>query len=166
MGSFQEQMSEYKRQMEKGTIQHAYKGLMDYVLRLKTYLQTNHPDYSVSGSIYFGYMDMTYFSFTPEVLKEQGLKIAIVFLHEACRFEVWLAGVNKQVQAEYWQLFKDNHWDKYRVVAITAGADSIVEHTLVGNPDFGDLDALTHQIETEALAFIKDIEKFLSKWTK
>ena len=41
--------------------------------------------------------------------------------------------------------------------------DSIVEHILVDNPDFGDLDTLTKQIERGTLNFIEDIEKFLSK---
>lgn len=40
--------------------------------------------------------------------------------------------------------------------------DSILEHVLVGNPDFGDLDALTKQIEAGVRQFIADIEDFLS----
>ena len=31
-----------------------------------------YPDYFISGSIYYGYMDMTYFSLFPEKLKEKG----------------------------------------------------------------------------------------------
>ena len=43
------------------------------------------------------------------------------------------------------------------------GIDSILEHILVDNPDFSDLDALTAQIEHETLAFITEIESFLSE---
>jgi hypothetical protein len=39
-----------------------------------------------------------------------------------------------------------------------------VEHTLADNPDFGNLDALTGQIEAETLAFISDVEDFLSRY--
>ena len=42
-------------------------------------------------------------------------------------------------------------------------ADSILEHILVENPDFRDLDRLTKQIERETMKFIKDVESFLSK---
>ncbi len=162
MKSFQEYVDEYRKQMEKGTILVAYKGLMEYIMGLRTHLKTKYPDYSVSGSIYYGYMDMTYFSFFPESFKQRGLKVAIVFIHETCRFEIWLAGYNKQVQATYWKLIKESGWDKYRIVSTIEGADSIIEYKLTDNPDFNNLEALTAQIEGAALNFIKDIETFLS----
>jgi hypothetical protein len=43
------------------------------------------------------------------------------------------------------------------------GADSILEHVLVENPDFNDLNTLTNLIEQEALLFIKEVERFLTK---
>lgn len=162
MESFHEAMNEYRILLEKGTIQRAYKGLMEYIMDLRTYFKTKYPDYFVSGSIYYGYMDMTYFSVIPESLKQRNLKIAIVFIHETFRFEVWLAGYNKQVQTKYWQLFKDCGWNQYRIVPNPKSVDSILEHTLVDNPDFNDLNALTHRIERETLIFIKDVENFLS----
>jgi hypothetical protein len=163
MGSFHEYMSEYKKQLEQGVIQKAYKGLMEYIMDLRTYFQNKYPDYFVSGSIYYGYMDMTYFSFFPESLKQRKLKIAIVFMHEACRFEVWLSGYNKQVQTKYWELFKESNWNKYHLVPSTKGVNSILESVLVDDPDFSDLDTLTKQIEKASLKFIKDIENFLAR---
>lgn len=74
MESFQEYMPEYKKQLEKGSIQKAYKGLMEYIMGLRTYFKKKYPGYSISGSIYFGYMDMTYFSFTPESFKNYSLR--------------------------------------------------------------------------------------------
>ncbi len=155
-------MEEYRRQLEIGAVQKAYKGLMEYVMSLRTHLNNEHPSYFVSG-LYYGCMDMTYFSFYPASLKDRSLKVAIVFLHEAFRFEAWLAGYNKQVQSQYWRLFKESGWDKYRLVSDTRGADSILESVLVENPDFGNLEALTEQIEKGALRFIKDVESFLSR---
>ncbi len=104
---------------------------MEYIMDLRTYLKTKYPDYFVSGSIYYGYMDMTYFSFFPESLKQRNLKIAIVFIHETCRFEIWLAGYNKQVQAKYWKLFKESGWNKYQIVPTTKVLILILEHILV-----------------------------------
>lgn len=164
MGSFQEAMKEYKQQLDKGTIQTAYKGFMEYFMDLRTHFKNKYPDHVVSGSIYYGYMDMTYFSFTPRSLLDRKLKIAIVFIHDSFKFEVWLAGYNKQVQSKYWKLFMEKDWDKYPPVPTTEGADSIVEHVLVDDPDFRDLTALTKQIETGTLKFIEDIEGFLSAY--
>jgi hypothetical protein len=161
MKSFQESMSEYRKQLEKGAIQEAYRGLMEYIMGLRTHFKAKYPDYVVSGSIYYGYMDMTYFSVFPQSLKDRDLKIAIVFLHEAFRFEVWLAAKNKQVQTSYWKLIKESDWDKYHIVSPAKGIDSIVEYILVENPDFSDLDALTEQIESGTLKFIEDVENFL-----
>ena len=163
MEPFHEYVNEYKRQLERGTIQKAYQGLMEYILSLRTHLKNAYPDHFISGGIYFGYMDMTYFSFMPKSIKDRKLKVAVVFVHETCRFEVWLGGYNKQVQKKYWELFKESDWNQYAIVSTIEGMDSIVEHTLVGEPDFSDLDALTNQIETEVLKFIREVELFLSK---
>ena len=163
METFHEYINEYRKQMEKGAIQKAYKGLMEYIMDLRPHFKNKYPDYVVSSNIYFGYMDMTYFSFFPESLKNRGLKIAIVFIHETFRFEVWLAGYNKQAQTKYWKLFKESEWNKYHLVPTTKGFDSIIEYVLVDDPDFSDLEPLTKQIERETLKFIKDVESFLSE---
>jgi hypothetical protein len=163
MESLHVYMNEYRKQLAVGAIQKAYKGLMEYIMDLRTFLMNKYPDYFVSGGIYYGYMDMTYFSFYPESIKQRKLKIAIVFVHETFRFEVWLAGYNKQVQSKYWKLFKESDWNQYHLVPTTQGVDSIIESVLVDNPDFRDFEALTTQIERETLIFIKDIESFLSE---
>ncbi|UCF62511.1 MAG: hypothetical protein JSV37_07365 [Anaerolineaceae bacterium] len=100
MRSFPESMNEYKRQLKKGYIQEAYQGLMAYFRDLKSHFKNQYPEYYVSGGIYYGYMDMTYFSLFPESLKRRKLKIALVFIHDVFRFEVWLSGSNRDVQAE------------------------------------------------------------------
>jgi hypothetical protein len=163
MDSFNEAMQEYRKQLEKGQIQQAYKGLMDFMLALKTHFKDRYPDYFVSGSLYFGYMDMTYFALIPEALKQRNLKIALVFNHQAFRFEAWLAGYNKQVQTKYWQFFKTSGWKQYALVPDTKGEDAILVHVLAEAPDFGDLAGLTRRLERETLAFILDIENYLSK---
>jgi len=161
MESFHEYMNEYKKQLNKGYIQEAYRGLMDYFGDLRSYLKNKHPEYFVSSSIYYGYMDMTYFSFFPKSLKRRDLKIAIVFIHDTFRFEVWLAGVNRDVQAKYWKLIKENDWDKYHISSNPRTVDYIVDHILIDKPDFSDLDTLTKQIERGTLDFIRDVEGFL-----
>jgi hypothetical protein len=162
MDSFHEHINEYRKQLEKGEIQKAYKGLMEYIMSLRTYFKNKYPDYFVSGNIYYGYMDMTYFALNPESLKDKKLRIAIVFNYDTFRFEVWLAGINKQVQQKYWNLIKESGWNKYNLVPTTEGMDSILEHILADNPDFSNLDALTKQIEKGTLQFINDVEDIVS----
>ena len=164
MGTFQECMVEYKSQLAKGIIQQAYRGLMDYFSELRTHFQKRYPETEVSGSVYFGYMDMTYFAVIPAFLKQRKLKIAIVFLHEAFRFEVWLSGYNRQVQAKHWRLIRDSGWNKYRLVDDPLKADGIMEHVLVENPDFSNPAALTDRIENGTREFIDDIGQFLMEF--
>ena len=161
--AFHEAMMEYRSQLAKGAIIAAYRGLMDYFNGLRGYFQKKYPKVSVSGSVYYGFMDMTYFAVFPESLKRRKLKVAIVFLHEAFRFEVWLSAANKAVQAEYWNLVRERGWKKYRIPSTTKGVDSIIEHIVVDKPDFRDLDSLTEQIESGTLIFIDDDENFLSQ---
>lgn len=162
MTSFHQSMLEYKKQLGLGTIQQAYKGLMDYMQGLKAHFKDRRPDFAVPGSLYFGYMDMTYFSLVPPALKDRSLKIAVVFLHEAFSFEVWLAGVNKQVQAQTWKQIKDSGWNKYPLVPSIQGEDAILRHVLTPTPDFSNLDGLTMQIEQGVLEFVREVESFLA----
>ena len=165
MDSLNEYINEYKKQMEKGVIPIAYRGLMEYVMDLRMHISKKFPDWA-PGNIYQGYMDMTYFPIFPIGLTSRKLKIAIVLIHEKIRFEIWLAAQNKKIQTEYRELFKEGNWDKYRIPAAIKGVDSIMEYTLTDTPDFNNLDALTEQLEKGTLAFISDIEKFLYKHQK
>lgn len=163
MKALQENMAEFRKQLEKGAIQKAYQGLLEYMMSLKKHFSNKYPDYAAAGSLYIGYMDMTYFSILPKALKDRDLKIAIVFLYEAFRFEIWLSGKNKQVLAKYWKIISKSGWDKYKVVEPGKDIDSVVEHILEDNPDFSDLEALTKQIDQGAVEFIQDIESFIAK---
>jgi hypothetical protein len=161
MQSIQEDMDEFRRQLRKGSIQKAYRGLLAYMMDLQRDLGKKFPGHGTSG-LYHGYMDMPYFAIFPKSLKHRGLKIAIVFNYGAFRFEAWLAGSNRKVQQKYWELFRDSRWNRYRLVTPAKGVDSIVECNLAEDFDFGDLDRLTAGIEENTVKFIDDIERFLS----
>jgi hypothetical protein len=163
MESFHEYINEYRKQLGNGYIKKAYKGLMEYLTELRLHLKNKYPDYFISGSIHYGYMDYTYFYFFPKSLKYQKLKIMIFFIHDTFTFEIGLAGYNKNVQLKYWKLFTESNWNKYHIALTTKGVDFIIDYILIDHPDFSDLDALTKQIERGTVNFIKDIENFLSK---
>jgi hypothetical protein len=156
-------MAVYKKQLQKGDIIKAHQGLISFFGDLRSHFRKNYPDFAIPSSMYYGYMDMTYFSILPESIKHRDLKIAVVFVYDTFRFEVWLAAKNKKIQTRYWELIKESGWYKYNIVPTTKGIDAIIEVILVNDPDFSDLDALTKQIERGTLDFIRDVEGFLSK---
>lgn len=160
MGSINEYIMEYTAQLRKGQIQKAYNGIMTFMSELRSYLASRYPDYT-AGSLYFGHMDMTYFAFTPPDLKNKKLKIAVVYLHEKGVFEVWLAGNNRKIQAEYIALMSRENIGEYKLSQVNPGVDSIIESILVEKPDFDHPEALKQQIEKMTMEFVKDILSIL-----
>mgnify|MGYP001024818597 CR=1 FL=1 len=162
MESLNNHILEYKIQLGKGQIQKAYRGIMTFMSGLMKYLENRHPDF-IAGALYFGYMDMSYFPFTPAVIKARKLKIAIVYLHEEGRFEVWLSGSNRKIQAEYIKLLKLKISGKYKVSEVLPGVDSIIESVLVEKPDFDNPEELKKQIEVKTIEFVNDIIPLLTE---
>lgn len=162
MQSLNESVKEYTVQLQQGQIQKAYKGIMIFMSGLKTWLESRHPECTATG-LYLGYMDMTYFAFTPQVLKQRSLKIAIVYLHEQNRFEVWLGGANRKVQAKVIDVLKGKDLDGLILSEIKPGVDSIVEMELVEKPDFDHPEELMLAIESKVIEFTEKIVKLLPK---
>jgi hypothetical protein len=162
MKSLNENVHKYGQQVKQGNLKQAYQGLIDYIRRLRVYFQEEHQEYDVSGSVYQGVMDISFFSLTTEVLKEKDLKIAVVYIHEKTRFDIWLTGRNRMIQNKYHAVLKNVDFTKYTVSPIQKGVDSIVETVAIDNPNFDDQANLTRQIETEVYTFIQVLEKILN----
>lgn len=160
MGSLGDCVKEYAIQLSKGQIQTAYRGIMTFMSDLRTYLEHKYSNFAASA-LYFGYMDMTYFAFTPPSLKDRRLKIAIVYLHEECRFELWLAGTSRQIQAEYIEMLSHKNLGRYVLSQIQPGVDSIIASAIVERPDFDDLDDLKKHIEVKTMEFAEDMIRSL-----
>jgi hypothetical protein len=111
-----------------------------------------YPFYDMSG-IYQGYMDMSYFSLSPKPLKEKGLKIAVVYLHEKGAFEVWLSARNRELSKKY-ASFLSSLADM-AVFHDGANPDAIIEYTLTAAPDFENEASLTDTLE-------HGVEKFMA----
>jgi Family of unknown function (DUF7000) len=163
MKSFPDCMETYKELMNKGEIQVAYSGLMEFILGLRNHLKNSHPEFYVSGNFYQGYMDFTYFSFTPNSLKKHRLRVAIIFVHKTLEFKVCLGGLNKKAQAIYWEKFIEKGWNKYEIPKSIKGSDFIIESTITTEPDFSNPKDLTNQLEKGILKFAKDVELYISK---
>jgi hypothetical protein len=164
MHSLLKDMEELQRQLSGGSIQRSYRALLSYMMGLRSHFKNKYPESSVSN-LYQGYMDMTYFAIFTPALKQRDLKIAIVFNYENFRFEAWLAGRNRKVNRQYWELLKTQKLSGYRVVAPGKGVDSIIECDLAQGVDILDMDALTETIEKGTDTFITDIEALLPSIT-
>lgn len=106
-------------------------------------------------------MDMTYFAFTPLELKRRNLKIAIVYLHQENRFELWLGGSNRKIQAEYIDFFKGKDLGFFRLSKVSPGVDSIIESIISEKPNFDDPAELTNTIEKQTMGFAQKVHDLL-----
>jgi hypothetical protein len=66
MNPLNDYITYYRNQIEKGDIVIAYRGLMEYMMNLRTHFKNEYPNYFISGSFYYEYMDMTYFPIVTE----------------------------------------------------------------------------------------------------
>ena len=162
MKTMNDHLKEYTLQLQKGDIQKAYKGIMVFMSGLKKYMESRHPGYKTSA-VYPGYMDMTYFAFTPFELRGKNLKIAVVYLHEQNRFEAWLGGVNRSIQKQYIEIFKDKNIGEAKLSKAASGVDSILELEIVSDPDLDDTEKTMILIEKMTIEFSEDILSFFSK---
>jgi hypothetical protein len=161
-GGIQADVEELRKQLNKGSIQKAYRALLSFMMGLRTRFEKKFGDSAVSG-LYQGYFDMTYFALFPPSLKRRDLKVAIMFNYDAFRFEAWLSARNRKIQRQYWEMFKVSPCADYRVITPAEGVDSIIECDLAKDIDLSDPEALTSRIETGTAAFIENIEKYLSR---
>lgn len=132
----------YTSLLQHGEIQMAYRGIMDFMSKLRSDFVRNYPHYEASGSLYQGYMDMTYFSVNTAQLKDRGLKIAIVYLHEKKVFEVWLSARNRSIMKKIRAQIEDLHLDGTRTFHDEANEDAVIESVLSASPNFDNQDEL------------------------
>ena len=76
-------------------------------------------------------------------------------------FSICLSGQNKSIRRKYWNIFKDSDWNKYNLAKSIDDSLSIIDQTIVKEPDFNHRMNLTEQIEKESLKFINEIKNIL-----
>lgn len=144
----------YKEQLAKDDIQRAYIALTKYIVELKTKFPLEYK----TGNISFGYLDITYFPFFNDYLREHKLKFGIVLNHSKLQIELWLMGRNASVQNEYWTILKKSKWNE----GITQmPIYSVLEICLEDNIDFSNKDTMTECILEKAIRYAKEIEIYL-----
>lgn len=146
MKTLNQKIDHYTALLQQGEIQTAYLAILQCVGKLRAGFAKQYPASEVSG-IYQGYLDMSYFSLAPVWLKEKGLKIAIVYLHEKGAFEAWLSARNRAIASQYRTSVPGRLPQELAVFHDAENLDAIIECTLASAPDFEDQEALQEQIE-------------------
>ena len=106
---------------------------------------------------------MTYFDFTPPVLRERKQKTAIVYLHEHGRFDAWLVGNNRNIQAAVIDQLSQKNIGCYQLSQVHPGVDSIIETILIKQPDFDKPENLKTEIEIKTIEYIKNTINILDE---
>lgn len=163
MKNFSDYIAVYKEELKKEDIQRAYKGLLKYVMALKSNFSKKLSDKFYFGNISLGYMDFTYFPFFNDFLRDEKLRFGIVLNHKKVRFELWLMGQNVQIQKKYWNILKTSQWNKNQT---TMPKYSVLEVVLVEDPHFNELDKLSSTIEKEAILHTQEIIAYIKHSTK
>lgn len=162
MLSLNEAIIEYSRLVRAGTIPAAWRGILGFMARLQRETASSFPDHRGSA-LYQGMMDMSYFALTPPALAKLHLKVAVVYRHETNRFEVWLGGVNRSVQADWIRAFEAVDTAPWELSQVAVGVDSILEQILCGEPDFDHPEALTAAIQAKLEIALPDLERLINE---
>ena len=160
MKTLNQLISDYTVRLQQGEVQAAYRGILEFVGKLRADFITKYPDYN-TGGVYQGYMDMSYFSLSTKPLKDKGLKIAIVYLHEKGDFEVWLSARNREISKRYKSVVDNIISDNATVFHADNNQDAIIESTLTSTPDFEDQASLIDIIERGVEKFVTTITSLL-----
>ena len=151
---------DYTTLLQHGEIQLAYKGILDFIGKLRADFQKSFPEHEISG-LYQGYMDMSYFSIFSEPLKEKGLKIALVYWHEKNQFEVWLSARNRRLAKQFEAILGETPLQGICTFHDSTNLDAIIESVLITTPDFEKPDDLVAALEQGTERFIKSVSKLI-----
>jgi len=161
MKTLNELIKGYTHHLQQGEIQIAYKGIFEFLSRLRTEFIRKYTHYDVS-SVYQGYMDMSYFSLSTKSLKDKGLKIAIVYVHKKGNFEAWLSARNRDVRKSYMGSLNSNiYGEDLNFFHDNNNSDAIIECILTNTPNFDDQTSLIEIIDQGVEKFVKKINDSL-----
>jgi|WetSurMetagenome_2_1015567.scaffolds.fasta_scaffold176939_1 hypothetical protein len=163
MENYNELMNDLKDQLSKGRIQKAYRYIFDIFSDLGNEIKNCQNKVISNTSLYHGYLDMTYLPVTTETLKNNGLKIAIVFNYLLFQFEIWLSAVNRKKRNEVLEIISQSKWQKYKTVQNNENTDAIIEIKIKEINEFSNKNRIVSIITKETIAFIDDIEEFIRK---
>lgn len=161
MESLNHLINRYTKLLQEGDIQRAYQGIMEFLRKLQVHNASRHPQYTISD-LYQGKMDMSFFSISTSLLKANGLKLAIVYLHQKGRFEAWLSARNREIAKKFLRELQLESISQLTVFHDESNPDAIIECVLSQSPDFDNPALLMEDITKQSDCFVKEIEHLLA----
>ena len=153
-------IGDYTICLQQNSLQLAYKGILEFMAKLRADFIKQYPQYD-AGSMYPGYLDMSYFSLSTQSLKDKGLKLAVVYLHQSGHFEVWLSAKNRAILKTYKPAVGRILADSPALFHDPGNQDAVMEFTLASAPDFDAPAALMNTIEQGVETFATTITRRL-----
>ena len=138
-----------------------YHEFINYMKALKAFFNKQYDGRFTLGNVYMGNPDFSYFSLTTDDLKALKLKFVIVLHHHTPSFSICLSGQNKSIRKQYWEIIKEKGWHNGQLAQSIDDSLSIIEQTIVKNPDFTNKTGLTALIEREVTSYIDEVKRLL-----
>ncbi len=98
----------YRTLLQSTDLQRAYQEFIRWFRYLRSQLERQMPDFRFQNGISENAMDYAYFSFFSQMLKENNLKLVVVFVHKSFQLEVWLSGTNRSAQCRWADRMRDH----------------------------------------------------------
>lgn len=149
-------INEYKKIVQTTDIQLGYKELINSIKHLKSYLQKEMKNFIFSKNIVENNLEYTYFHFTNKELKSHGLKLVLVFTHKEFKFEIFLSGVNRQKQINFFNDIKDKKI-KYILSNNPSKTDYVLKYEINNNFNYETIEEISIDIYSDIQEFTKYI---------
>ncbi len=151
-----QKLNVYRDVLATTQVQQGYQEFIKLFRYLRMELEKELEGFSASSSIMENRMDFAYFQLFSTQLKEKGLKVQIIFVHEEYQFEVWVSGYNRKIQCDYYKYLKDMKM-KYTLTKNPERTDYIIKSSLSKDIDISDGCLVKKLLKAE----IKEIEAFV-----
>lgn len=149
-----DKLNTYKNLIQTTNLQEGYQEFIKLFRYLRVELEKELSEFNFSSSIVENRMDFSYFHLTSKELKDNGLKVQVVFVHKDHDFEVWISGYNRKVQCEYNDKLNNREMD-YILNQKPKEDDYILKTKIVKEVDISDGDALIAELKNEIYKIIE-----------
>lgn len=153
-----EYIQEYESLLKTTHLQRDYQEFVKFFKQLRVSLEQEIPSCSFLGGIMENGMDYSYFQFTSDALREQGLKIVIAYVHTTCSLEVWLSGVNRKTQASVFARLQKAGTD-YEQTPDPNRFDYILKEKILPTRGFSGGDELFAELHANVARFLANVTR-------
>lgn len=149
-------LRDYQHLLQTTNLQKCSREFHSLFRSVRNELEKAMPDYQFQKDITEKCLEYSYFQFTNPVLKDKGLKIVVLFVHQSFQFEVLLSGYNREVQSRVYETIKGKDLE-FELCSNPSKEDFILRSPLPPTLIFEDLDVLVSKLKTNALALFSVI---------